>query len=173
MVLLNESKKINKFLYKWKVVKDTLFLENIHNKIGNLNYNSKVLSTEEISNYDYSGNLILFYLVSEMKKLLDANDDKFNSVNISHLLLDMIITFHNENNVDKLMENDNIKRFTYILTLQEYTEITEEITGFYSEYDDPNAEISKEMVRERTDAIEEAEAIDMEDPEKEFEEFEG
>jgi hypothetical protein len=162
IILYNNDKKINKFLHKWKVVKDTLFFESIHNKIINIDPVSEIIDAEIVSNYDYSGNLLLFFLITELSNLLDANDDKFSKVNLAHLLLEMIITFHNELDINKLLENNEAKRFVCMLNLNDYAEIVEEYTvGFYSEYNDPEEQITKEAIEKNIDAVEENDALDM------------
>jgi hypothetical protein len=167
IVLSNDAKKINKFLYKWKVIKNSLFFESIHNKLDHMSI-SKTVNANDISNYDYNGNLILFYLITEMGKLLDANDDKFNSVNLAHLLLNMIITFYDDFNVERLLENNNVKRFSFILKLKDYSEISDDIVGFYGEYNDPAETITKEMKELDRDFTEERDALDMEDINQDF-----
>jgi hypothetical protein len=172
IVLYNADKKITKFLHKWKDVKDTVFFESIHNKIINVDPASKFIDAEVVSNYDYSGNIILFYLIDELSNLLDANDDKFNKVNLAHLLLEMIITFYNELDPNKLLENSEAKRFVFMLNLNDYAEVIEEYTsGFYSEYVDPEEQITKAAINEKIDSTEENEALDMINDDKDEDNF--
>ena len=170
IVLYNDDKKISKFLYKWKVIKDTLFFENIHDKLINISPSSEFINADVISNYDYNGNIILYFLVTEMEKLLDANEDKFSKINLAHLLLEMIIAFHNELNTSPLLENGDIKKFIYMLSLRDYAEITNEsTTGFYAEYKDPDEALTKEAIERDDDYVEAQESLDMEDANQDFE----
>ncbi len=169
-IILQKSEG-KKFLYKWTIVKDNIFLESMHNKIINHDPNNEFINADIISNNDYSGNLILFYMISEITKLLDINDDKFNKVNLAHLLLDMIVTFHFESDKDTLFENEEIKRFSYVLASIDYSGLSNDyIEGYYSEYKDPMEEVPEEVIELIQDNIEEQEALDMEDNDGEFEE---
>ena len=167
-IILQKSEG-KKFLYKWTIVKDNLFFENIHGKIINQDPNNEYIDTDIISNNDYCGNLILFYMISEITKLLDINEDKFNKVNLAHLLLDMIVTFHFESDKDRLFENEEIKRFSYILSLMDYADISADyVVGYYSEYKDPTEEVPDEVKEMIHDDVEEQSALDMEVDEQDY-----
>lgn len=158
------------FLDHWETIKDELFYENIHNKIININADDEYTNADTLSNYDYSGNLILFYIIREMLKLMDINDDKYNKTNIVHLLLDMIVSFYNEYGNSMLTDNRDIKRFAFMLTLNDYADISEDFTaGYYDEYKNPDEPISKELRNEVEDIQEENEALDMEDVNQDYE----
>lgn len=161
------GKDNNKFLHKWKAVKYDLFFEDLYGKIINLDPNAKFLSIDDINFYDYSGNVILFYMVREMGKLLDLNQDKFIKATLSYLLLDIIVREHDEFDEEKDLTNTEIKRFKYILDIQDLREI-EDITGdtegFYGEYKDPDQEIDEAALELNEEAQEEFDALDVEYP---------
>jgi hypothetical protein len=161
------GKSSEKFLYKWKTIKYDLFFESLNGKIINLDPNSKFLSIEDINLYDYTGNVILFYIVHEMGKLLDMNQDKFIKATLSYLLLDIIVREHNEFDEEKDLTNTEIKRFKYILDIQDIREIediTGETEGFYDEYKDPDADIDEAALEINEEAQEEFDALDIEYP---------
>lgn len=161
-----------KFLKGWKHVKNELFFEEILNKTLNIDVDTKILSTEEISRYDYIGNLILFYIVHEMSKLIDLNNDKFIKESVSYLLLDIIVQLYNVFDEEKDKTNTEIKRFKYALEIYDQREIDEiggEVEGFYGEYSNQeniDAEITQEVQDALDDAEGENENFDMETPDE-------
>ena len=165
-IILRKDKN-DKFLYKWKAIKYGLFFEDLTNKIINLDPNSKFFSIEDINLYDYNGNVILYYIVHEMGKLLDINPDKFIKATLSYLLLDIIVREHDEFDEEKDLTNTEIKRFKYILDIQDLREVEDvgDVTeGFYSELIDDDPEVQQELYDRNEEATEEFESLDMETP---------
>lgn len=165
MILRDETK--GKFLKHWKIIKDELFFESIANKTININPQAEFISTDDINIYDYTGNIILFYIVREMEKLLDINNDKFIKETLGYLILDIINQLHNEYNDDKNLTNTEIKRFKYSLEIKDEREIAEvsgTTEGIYEEYKDPDAEVNEEELELKEDDIGETEGFDMEEP---------
>ncbi len=164
--------KNNKFLKLWKAIKYELFFEDIDRVINN-DINEQVLPIDEINNYDYSGNIILFYIINEMSKLLDMNQDKFIKTNIVYLLMDIINKVYDEFDLNKNLTNPQIKRFNYILNksdnrLEESIE-DDEITVNIKD-DDEGVDVKQER---NIDDKEENEALDIDgemDYEVDFEE---
>lgn len=156
--------KNDKFLMNWKIINENLFFESIRNKTINLDPSSEFLLFEDISNYDYNGNVILYYIVNGMQNLLDFNDDKIIKTTLCYLLIDIIIRIHNEFNQEKLETNTEITRFKYTLELTDTREIeTFETEGFYEEYKDPDAIVDEATEEANYDDREEMEALDMEE----------
>ena len=161
-----------KFLSGWKIVKYGIFFDKITDKVVNIDTKSKYVLNETISDYDYHGNLILFYMINEMSALLDINEDKFTKVTLTHLLLDIVVSMYDEFDEDTLMGNNNIKRFMYVLQIIDYQEVNEytgETEGYYQEYKDPEKVMSKEEKRMNDDDRETADALDMGDSEFDYE----
>ena len=162
------SDKKDKFLKDWKEIKYDLFFEDISNKNINLDPESKYLFNEDISLYDYTGNVILFYIVEEMGKLLDMNNDKFIKSTLAYLLLDIIVRLYDDMDEEKDLTNTEIKRFKYVLEIQDEREV-ESIAGttegIYEEYVDPDAEVDEAKIEKEEEDKEEEEALDMEEPE--------
>ena len=162
------SSKDDKFLKNWRDVKYDLFFEDIFNKTINIDPTSLHLFNEDVSLYDYTGNVILYYIVSEMDKLLDVNPDKFIKGTLGYLLLDIIVRLHSEVDEERDLTNTEIKRFKYVLDIKDEREV-EDISGltegFYDEYKDPDAEPDEEAKEKAAEDQEEAEALDVEDDE--------
>ena len=101
-----------------------------------------------------------------MGKLLDLNSDKFIKATLSYLLLDIIVREHDEFDEEKDLTNTEIKRFKYILDIQddrEIEDITGETQGFYGEYKDPDQDEPDEATLEQNyDDEEEMNALDLE-----------
>ncbi|MCJ7637248.1 MAG: hypothetical protein MUO21_07130 [Nitrososphaeraceae archaeon] len=164
-IILKQDKSY-KFLKNWKGIKYELFFEDITNKNINISPEQKYISIDEISEYDYSGNVILFYIVNEMIKLITVNKDKFIKTTLCHLLIDIIIRIYSEYDQEKDLTNSQIKRFLYILQIKDYSQIDEteiETEGIYEEYKDPDAKPDEELLEENEDAKEEEDALDIED----------
>lgn len=156
--------KDTKFLKYWKVIKNMIFFESLANKTINMDTEAKYFSIDDITTYDYNGNVILFYIVREMGKLLDFNSDKFMKATISYLLLDILVVVHNEFDEEKDLTNTEIKRFKYTLDIYDDREIEEiggSLEGYYEEYKDPDAVPDESELEQAEDDREEMEALDV------------
>lgn len=151
------------FLKNSDIVKDEIYFEEIHNKTINVDSNAKTISSYEFSRYDKMGNLIVYYIINQLSKFLDDNDDKFTKGNISYLLLDIIINVSNDIDEEKDETNTYIKRFKYVLDMQDDRLDDETLTnGVYEEFKE-DLEKTEEEIDKEEDAREEDEALDMED----------
>jgi hypothetical protein len=164
LVIKNESFK---FLKGWKTIQYNLFFQQLDNKTVNLTPDAKYLTYEEVSDYDYHGNLILFFIIDQLNKLVSLNDDKFTKVNLTYLIIDIVNNIHQSFNREDELTNFDIKRFNYILNGIGYVVDLEkegyglegETTGFYGEYkdaddtEDPDVEGQKDEDREERDAM--------------------
>lgn len=168
---LKDKNNKNKVFKGWKAVKYGLYFKDLDNITVNISDDVKYLAAEDVSAYDYHGNVILYYIVREMNKLLKYNDNKTLGVTISFFVLDIIIRLFSLFNKEKLMTNFEIKRFTYIIqsraTIYDVEEaghgITGDTEGFYEEHKNDDAEVDLEALDKREDAQEELDAIDMAD----------
>ena len=98
----------------WNAIKSELFYQNLKNKTINLNINAKYLAVDDISNYDYHGNLILYYIIREFTKLINYNQQKITKIHVIYFIIDIIIKAHNIFNEDYKITNFYVKRFSYI-----------------------------------------------------------
>jgi hypothetical protein len=152
----------------WKGIVRGVFAEDLKQVRFNFEEH-KIINSDDINKIDKNGNLILFFIVKEITKLLQYNSNKFTKATIISFILDFINTVFELFNVEKLSNNIDIKRFHYILTSQTYVnEVAEKsgvknIEGIYSEYVEEEQEISQDDKDKHEDAVEEAEALDMEE----------
>ena len=120
----------------------------------------------ELRKYDNSGNVLLFYLISELEKLLDIN----RKVNMMpYLIIDLFIYIYREYSSQMYIANEEISRFKHILlnqgflvdlanngyTPEDFTE------GLYGDYVDPTEQPSNEKQEEQIDLEESINAIDI------------
>jgi hypothetical protein len=147
----------------WKGITNCIFTEidNLQMNIGE----SGLLNADTINRNDESGNIILYYIVSEMKKLLEHNENKFSKGNISLFLIDFINYVFYLFNEEELRSHQDIKRFVYILNSSTYIdnikETIAETDGIYEEYKDADEELSEEKQEELENDKEEADALDV------------
>jgi len=167
---LTDKDKQNKVFKKWKIPFYNLFFQNLENKTVNLSIDSKYLSFEDFSMYDYHGNLILFYFVQELEKLIDFNSERYIKTSITYFIIEAINHLFSLFNKEDELTNFEIQRFNYILNSYSYVHDVEEkghgiegeIEGFYGEYVEEGDVVGEEAVEQKEDDIEEAQAIDIE-----------
>ncbi len=159
----------NKFFNMWKAVKTDIFFQNLENRTVNLNADAKYILSDDINYYDYHGNLILFYIVKELIKLIEINDEKFVKINLTFLIIDIIIRLHRLFNTEQEITNYELKRFNYIINskqsvyeMDEGYKMEGEVDGFYEEYKDPADPENLEELELKEEAQEEQEALDIE-----------
>lgn len=153
---------------KWNTLKYQVNFRNIKDVV-NLSLESQYFFVEDISKYDYHGNLILFYIINELTQLININKNSVLKVNVTKFILDIINRSHDMFNKEFINNNFEIKRFNYILTSNIYSYdfekegfgLSGETSGIYEEYVDENDAISKETIDSIEDDIEEADAIDI------------
>jgi hypothetical protein len=150
----------------WKGVDRGLFAEEVQEVKYNFDEQSTV-NVDDINKIDNNGNIILYFIIGEFSKLLKYNPDAFSKTAVCQFIIDFINTSFDLFNTEKLTNNIDIKRFEYILASVTYVqEITEksgakETEGIYSEYIDPDEEVTQEQRDEMEDTKEEQEALDV------------
>jgi ribosomal protein L17 len=132
------------------------------------NFSDKLIDVNIINTYDNAGNMMLFFLIRELNKLIEYNTNKFTKISVVTFLIDYINTVFEFFNIESLMDNKDIKRFTFVLkseaylrNLAEKDDVESNKKGIYEEYTDPEEDISEEQVEDIQDAIEEQDALDM------------
>jgi hypothetical protein len=131
------------------------------------NYSDTLINAKTISEYDETGNALVFYMVNEMKRLIEYNSNKFTKISVVTFLIDFINVSFDMFNIEGLMNNKDIKRFTHILKSNEYLRDFEErddtanTKGIYEEYNDEDDEISEETMEEMENAEQEMESLDI------------
>lgn len=169
----------HKIFKLWQTVTDQISFKTLENKTINFDVNETSVSIEEFHKYDYHGNLLLFYIINEFSKLLNYNQNKIIKQHLATFLIDFINNVFREYNTDHLMKLLDIRRFKYLLDSRKYSIVLEKMNydseeysaGIYGEYKDPSEEITKEELRENAEIKEEAEALDIEDDELDYEDI--
>ena len=167
-----DIKNKQKIFKNWELIKYGLFYKETKTGIININIDGNYLSVNDINMYDMNGNIILFYIINELIKLIDYNDNKFIKTNIIYMIIDMINEEHNIFNIDKRTSNFDIKRFGYFLTSQSYMYDVDtkghglegETEGFYEEQIDTSMQSEKDIKDKKKaneEAKEESNAIDI------------
>lgn len=155
----------NHMVFKhWKGITRNLKLTNIDKQ----NIQNIIINIYDINKQDTHGNLLLFFIIDEFTKLIKYNDNKFNKITISQFIIDFINYVFDLFNNERYDYNIVLKRFVYYSDSYTYVNQVAEDTSFkklegiYSEYRDPDNEITEEQIDEMEDAIQEQEAIDEE-----------
>ena len=153
----------------WNVVKYKLYFQSLDKKTVNLNADAKYLIFNNFSDYDYHGNLILYYIIRELSKLINYNYKKFIKVSVAHLIIDIINKIHIVFNEEYKEVNYEIKRFNYIIQSDSTAYDTESqgygIDGTFNElsgeYRPSDYEITEEELVQRENDIEALDALDL------------
>lgn len=165
ITLVDETKEHRVFKH-WKAIEANIYADSMDDITINIDAESKLLNVEDINNYDNNGNILLFYIVSEMNKLLTYNTNKLVKANITNFYLDFINTLFDMFNEEIRVNNFDIRKFIFTLKSGFYmadfeAEFKGETTGIYEEYVDPDAKESDEQKELNDDDREEAEALDI------------
>jgi hypothetical protein len=151
----------------WKGVTRGIYAEKItsinddHNEI-------KTMSADDINRLDKNGNMILYYIISELTKLLKYNSRNHSKIAIAEFVVEYINMMFELFNDEKIVSNLDMKRFNYVLNSATYMrEINDnnesnETEGIYNEHYEQDKEISQEEQEQITDLQEEQDAIDIE-----------
>lgn len=129
----------------------------------------KTVNYDEINKMDKNGNIILYFITSELAKLLKYNSNKFSKLSTAEFIIDFINQAFDLFNNEKIISNLDVKRFSYILSsvtyIQEVSEKNglQEVEGIYDEHRDVDQEVTQEDKENMTDLQEEQDALDMED----------
>ena len=127
----------------------------------------KIINVDEITKLDHNGNIILYFIIEELTKLLKYNDNNLVKVSISYFIIDFINIIFELFNDEKILSKLDVKRFGYILSSTTYVQqIMEkygikEIEGMYSEYKDSEQQLTPEDKEELIDNEEEQDALDI------------
>lgn len=173
--------KKNKLFKNWKAVQYYLHFRSLKDKSINLNLDSEYLNYQDFYNYDNHGNLILYYIITQLSNLINYNDtDRFIKVSICYLIIDMLSDMHNSINIEDIQTNFELRRFAFLeensvkdksVDIEEKGHGLEqgETTGFYGDYKDANDETTPEEIEQRYDDMEEQDAMDATLDENDYE----
>jgi hypothetical protein len=163
--LEDEQKKHTVFKH-WKAVIDNIFADSLVDHSFNYN-NEKLYNAETISKYSKNSNLLLYYIVSEIDKLMSYNTNKFLKTNIAMFMIEFLSMLFFSFNNEELLNIPDIKKFMYIVKSETFLFDIEQslkgtTEGIYEEYKDPDDITSDEYKERLEDAEEEQLAIDTE-----------
>lgn len=168
----------SKFFKDWKALNYGLYFKDLRDKTINLDISKDHLLFSDIADYDYHGNIILYYITEELDNLIKYNHDRFEKINTVFMILDIINNLHNKFNKEDELTNYELKRFTYLLNSKGYVYDIEEKghgvesgeqVGVYGEYRDEDDVIDPEEIEQRKDDAEEEDAIDYNYNEDDYE----
>ena len=114
-IKIKDDNKKNKVFKDWEAVSNNIFMKSIDDEVININDKDKFISINELSKHDHSGNMILFYIMKEMSKLIEYNNNKFTKATIVFFLIDVINKSFSIYNNDIMFKNNEIKRFSYTM----------------------------------------------------------
>jgi hypothetical protein len=163
------GKNQDKIFSEWKSIKKYIHFSNYDkiNNINNIDINLSYIDYEIVNQYDDITGLIIYYIIDELHKLININDDKHARSNLVYLIIDIINHIFGLVNQDIYETNMDLKRFNYILfdveSVREIDDLTGELDGFYQEYKDTDDKENPEDEEKKDEDQEEMDAIDMED----------
>lgn len=160
--MLTNMKTTNIFEF-WKKILSSMWF--IPPDVINLNTEIDYINAELFSTHDSQSNLLLFYFIDQINKLVDLNKEKFIKVNIVYMLIDIIDDTFNHYNINTYM-NTEIKRFKHMLVgkVVDVVVLKEgSADGIYSEYMDDD-ELNDEDKKEKLEIDKENwDALDIDD----------
>lgn len=165
-VLIHDNGGKHRIFKHWKAVISQLQPDNLDGINININKNDKLLDSEYVNGFDINGNLILFYITSEMNKLIDYNSNKIIKENVINFFIEFINIMFDMFNMESKLNNHDIRRFILSLEIPFYSQddeniISGETVGIYQEYKDADDKEDIEEMEANEDAREEEDALDM------------
>ena len=105
-IIINKTTNKNQhtFLKHFNIIYNNMRYTNINNK-DNLNEN---INTDYVIKNDYSSNLMYNYILEELTRLIDYNQDKHDKNAIINYILSIIIISFNDINYDVIFNNNEL-----------------------------------------------------------------
>ncbi len=154
---------------KWNIINDNLSTKmEIKDYRFNINIDetSKVIEADEIIKFDNNGNMLLYYIISEIDNLISFNTNKFIKTNLIGLTIELINYVFNLFNLEFIQSDISVKRLEYILSGLVFAEDLDNVLTEFGSNDEINEEpemnaATEEDIEQIEDAREEAEALDV------------
>ena len=154
-----------KVFRKWDELTNALQFK-LKNDDINFDIRDEIVTSKQLADYDYNGNILLFYLISELERLLNYNDNKFIKNSLALLIVRVLSDSYDKFDTEEKLQNKDIRRFEYILNSKTYVEdIQDQGVNFEAEkdamgvaVDDIEDELKQKIL---TDAEEERDALDL------------
>lgn len=162
---LRDKNKKNRVFNRWEKIVGNINYKQPKDDRVNIDIKSKFIDANDLHEFDYQGNLLLFYITTEMIKLINYNHNRFTKINIIHLFIDIINKVFNLINADYWNNKSEIKSFKLKLRASKYREDLrnkgkESETNYYGEYQDEDDVVSDEQLNAQYTAKQEFESID-------------
>jgi len=159
----------HKVFKQWNLIIQNIHYKRVSTKKVNLYNKSNYINLDDVYEFDYSGNLLLFYFINEMSKLIDINKNKFVRQNLIQFITEFIDMSYNYYSNSRYEYNNELQRFECMLNSSDYYRELEEkgfgmdefTTGIYGEYTDPDTVKSKEELKEEEELKAELDSIDI------------
>lgn len=149
----------------WKAVSSGINPKLSNSKSMDIHDDTKILYASTLNQYDDNNNLILFYIVDNIMKLVQYNDNKFVKINVINMVTEFIGAMFDSFNIEYIYNNFNVKRFKYILDSEGFVYDDEQKGYGLDMYgSDDEAEMTDEQRDQIENINEEADAMDV-DPE--------
>ena len=170
----NENGK-NKIFNDWKIISESILPKKIDFDVNFDIEKNKILNIAHVNKFDTNGNLLLYYIIEELTKLLKYNNNKFLKTEIINFIYEFVDIIYNYFNDDKIMDNIYVRGFMYIIKSSSYfdqvTNLDKNLVqGIYNEYIDPLEPVSAEQTEEKENISEENEALDLAEENEDLEE---
>ena len=132
----------------------------------NIDHTSKIMDADEILKFDNNGNMLLYYIINELSKLLDFNKNKYIRNNLTVLIIETVNYLFNIFNIESIQSNLSVKRLEYILSGLVFAEDLENVLTEFGMDDEITDEVpienpTEEDMEDKEDAREEDEALDI------------
>lgn len=155
----------NKFFDDWETMKYNIFFKDLSNKTINVDLEENYFNVDDIINYDSSGNMILYYIVDEMAKLIDINEQSFTKNLITFVIIDIIDVLHGIFNKEYEFKTFDLKKFKYMLQSNMIVDDVKddyETEGIYGEQKiETKGETDEDIDESLYSDAEEADALDI------------
>jgi hypothetical protein len=147
---------------QWDTITKIFYYKKPKDEI-NIDISTNWINARDIQKIDVIGNILLYYIIGELEKIIKLNNNKFIQVTVVNFIVDLINQSYDYYNIDKQKINFEITRFNYILKSGKYIFDTEKqgqtSIGIYQEdltqeeLDDPTRLEEIEDEKEAFDAI--------------------
>ena len=160
----------------WNELRGSFSYEQINWTETNIRYSgSHYINSELVNYYDVSSNLMIYYLVTTLIKIIDKCPDKISKTNLSQLYVEIITYIYDLYNMDKYKNLLDYKRFNCILNGSEYMvdllkkgqgltqskELEEHMDNIQADISELS-DLTEEQQDEIEDLKEEAQSVDIE-----------
>ena len=157
---------------------------NIQPSVLDPSTNTMYVNTDIINYYDLSSNLMIYYLVVQLTKILESNNEKNTKTNISQMYIEIITYVYDLYNMERYKNSHELKRFMYILNgsdvmvdilrkgqgLRQSEELEENLNDVRSDIDtlavetpiDESDVLGMESTNDEVDVLDIKAALDME-----------